>query len=145
MLYFDTSYVARLYLEDRGFAEVRRLAASDDIATARHGLLETLAAFHRAFREARVEPAAFDQLQQQFRSDCAADGVQAFPLTEAVYHRAEAVYARASATTFLRAADALHLACAAEHGFADIYSHDRHLLAAAPLFGLRGVNIIPTI
>ena len=65
------------------------------------------------------------------------------PLTDAILDRVEAVFATAPATTYLRAADALHLATAAEHGFAEIYSNDRHLLAAAPLFGLRGVNVIP--
>jgi predicted nucleic acid-binding protein len=41
----------------------------------------------------------------------------------------------------LRAGDALH-ATAAEHGFEEIYTNDRHLMAACPHFGLRGVDVI---
>ncbi len=44
-------------------------------------------------------------------------------------------------TVFLRAADALHLACAEEAGLHEIYSSDRHLIAAAPHFGLRAVTL----
>ena len=65
------------------------------------------------------------------------------PLSEAVMKRVEAVYATAPPAAFLRAADALHLACAAVHGFTEIYSNGRHFLNAAPLFGLRGLDVIP--
>jgi hypothetical protein len=37
-----------------------------------------------------------------------------------------------------RAADALHFTCVVEEGFGEIYSNDRHLLAAAAYFGLTG-------
>ncbi|MEO7318381.1 MAG: hypothetical protein ABIZ56_05280 [Chthoniobacteraceae bacterium] len=52
--------------------------------------------------------------------------------------------ASAADTVFLRAADALHLACAEQQGFTEIYSHDRHVLAAAAIFGLVGRIIIAT-
>ena len=61
---------------------------------------------------------------------------------DAILDRVERVFTTAPASTYLRAADALHLATAAEHGFTEIHSNDKHLLAAASLFGLQGVNVI---
>lgn len=85
------------------------------------------------------------EIHLQFRDD-QENGLLAFlPFTDPVMIRLESVIARAPANTFLRAADALHLACAAEHGFTEIYSNDRHLLAAAPLFGLRGIDVMGAI
>jgi predicted nucleic acid-binding protein len=58
-------------------------------------------------------------------------------LVEAQVHR----MATLPRTVFLRAADALHLTCAAEAGLREVYSSDLHLVAAAPHFGLRGVTL----
>jgi hypothetical protein len=73
---------------------------------------------------------------------CAGGGIRWLPLTESIFKRAEAAFLAAPADVYLRAANALHLACAAKHGFAEIHSNDRHLLSAAPLFSVRGVNLI---
>ena len=78
----------------------------------------------------------------QLRSDISSTTVVILPLTDSILDRIEFFFATAPATTWLRAADALHLATAAENGFTEIYSNDKHLLAAAPLFGLYGVNVI---
>jgi len=143
VIYFDTSYLVRLYVEDPGWDAVRALAATDDVASAVHGRTETVAAFHRILREGHVDVLRFGELLKQFQDDCAASGLHWLPLTDAALSRVETAYASLPATIFLRAADALHLACAAEHGFTEIHSNDARLLAAAPHFGIKGVNVIP--
>lgn len=77
------------------------------------------------------------------KADAATGNLLFLALTDTIIDRVEAVFAAAPATTYLRASDALHLATAAENSFTEVHSNDRHLLAAAPLFGLVGVNIIP--
>ena len=84
----------------------------------------------------------FQRLLAQFKTDVSTTTIILLPLIDPVYDRIEAAFAFAPPTLYLRAADALHLATAAEHGFTEIYSNDRHLLAAAPVFGLEGVNVI---
>ena len=143
MIYFDTSYLIRLYIEDPGWETVRALAGSDEVASCWHGRPETVGALHRVFRDNRVDSARFARLVAQFQNDCIRGGFQWLPFGDEIVNRVESVYARLPATVFLRAADALHLACAAEHGFAEVHSNDARFLAAAPHFGIRGVNIIP--
>lgn len=43
---------------------------------------------------------------------------------------------------FLRSGDALHLACAEEHGFQEVYTNDRHRLATARHFRVTRVDVI---
>ena len=44
---------------------------------------------------------------------------------------------------FLRAVDAIHLTCAKENGFIEVYTNDRRMLDCAKYFQVRGVNLIP--
>jgi predicted nucleic acid-binding protein len=142
-LFFDTSYLVRLYLEDHGFEAVRELASISRVAaTARLAQAEVVGALHRAFRERGMEKHTFQAAVDQFVHDVKAGLFQWLPLTDGVQRRLERVFRDAPAAVFLRGADALHLACAAEHGFTEAHSNDRHFLAAASLFGLRGVNVI---
>jgi predicted nucleic acid-binding protein len=142
--YFDTSYLVRLYLRDVGYEAVRELAGSGRaIASAWHAQAEIVAAFHRAFREGRLGQGPYLSVLEQFINDSRDGFYHWLPLSDSIQQRLEQFFWKASNTNFLRAADALHHACAAEHGFTEVHSNDRHFLAAAPLFGLRGVNVIP--
>jgi len=58
-----------------------------------------------------------------------------------VVRRACNTFEKLDATVFLRASDALHLACAVENQFTEVYSGDRILLQAAPYFGLKGITV----
>lgn len=107
-----------------------------------HGRAEFYSISHRKLREGLAHATEVQVVCEQYEADCAADRIRLLPLTDAKVDRVADIFAKADATVYLRAADALHLATAAEHGFTEIYSNDRHLLDAAPLFGLRGINVI---
>ena len=65
MIYFDTSYLVRLYYQDPGADAVRALAATDHVASAALGQAEMASAFHRKLREKAILPAAYAALLNQ--------------------------------------------------------------------------------
>ena len=142
MIYFDTSYLVRLYYQDPGADAVRALAATDHIACAAHGQAEMIAAFHRKFREGAIRPVAFAALIGQVQAHIEDGAFHWLAQDKDILSLILQVYQKLPATVFLRAADALHLATAAESGFRIVFSNDAHLLAAAKHFGLEGKNVI---
>ena len=142
-LFFDASYIVKLHWREPGSNEVLAEAdKADEIVCSLHGRAEFYSVGLRKVREGRATSPAVAGVFSQFNADIAAGEIRMIPLTDAILQRVEKVFATAPSNTYLRAADALHLATAAENGFTEIYSNDKHMLAAAPLFGLAGVNVI---
>ena len=142
MIYFDTSYLVRLYFDDPGADRVRALARTDHLACAAWGQAEMMAAFHRKLREGVIKPAASAALAGQVEAHIEAGAFYWLTLDGEVLSRVRKVYRNLPASVFLRGADAIHLATAAEAGFSVVYSNDTHLLAAARHFGIEGRNVI---
>jgi predicted nucleic acid-binding protein len=132
VIYFDAACIAKFYLDEPDSDAVRALAESAG---------EVLTVFHRKLREKAFGQKAFEVLCEQFEADSNALVWEWLPVSSTLVSRVSAGVRSLPAQVFLRAADALHLACAAEHGFREIYSNDRHLLPAAAHFGLTGVHI----
>lgn len=142
MLYFDTSYLVRLYTKDAGWDKVRALAKTASLACCIHGQAETVAALHRKLREGVLNSKELGILLTEFDKDSNGGAYRWLPLSPAVMARVASTFARLPPLVSLRAADAIHLGCAADAGFSKIYSSDTRLLTAASHFGLTGENLI---
>ena len=141
MIYFDAAYIAKFYLDEPDSDRVRKLAEnSGEVACCLHGRVEVLIAFHRKFRERAFSARSFHAVHEQFEADCESAVWAWLPISAKLITILSDRVSKLERCVFLRAADALHLASAAEQGFKEIYSHDRHLLAAATSFDLRGLS-----
>lgn len=97
---------------------------------------------HRHLREKKLTQADAALVLQVMQRDDDVGLTTWFPVSAHVLDRVKQEFEKLPATVFLRTADALHLVCAQEQGFTEVYSNDRHLLAAAHHFGLAGKNVI---
>ncbi|MGA3172199.1 MAG: type II toxin-antitoxin system VapC family toxin [Chthoniobacteraceae bacterium] len=144
MIYFDTAYVAKCYVNEHGSDEVRGLAAeAGRVACCAYGRLELMGAIHRKLREGTITRAQYRIILRQFDSDEGDHIWTWLPVMPELLAAAVARFRALEPTIYLRSADVLHLACAKEHGFKEIWSSDRHLLGAAGAFKMRGRNVIP--
>ena len=143
MIYFDTSYLAKCYLNETGSGAVRQLAQSQSsLACCEYGRIELTSTFHRNLREGLLTKLQYEVLARQFESDDQSGVWTWLPLTADLCRKTAARIYALPHSTFIRAGDALHLTSAAENGFTKIYSNYRHLQASAALFGLEAVNVI---
>ena len=144
MVYFDAAFIAKCYLNEPNAQFVRQFAyQADGLASCQVGRVEFYSVLHRHLREGNIDSDEAHEVLSDFAQD-ERDGVwQWFPLTSHLIHVVCDSIGALPSTAFLRAVDAIHLACAKEHGFTEIYSNDRHMLDCAQYFGLKGINLIP--
>jgi predicted nucleic acid-binding protein len=143
VIYFDSTYIIKCYLSEPGSAQVLALAQSHPgRACALHGRIEFWSGVKRHVREGNLSLDQAEAVWRQFVLDEVAGLWLFLPITRALIETSCNRIAALPAGILCRAADAIHLTCAKEESFTEIYSNDRHLLAAAPYFGLAAKNVI---
>ena len=138
-MYFDTSYIAKFYFNEPESARVRDLVRkADAIYSSLWAFTEFHAVLHRRLREGATSSTGARELASRF-SRHIDDGLwNLIPVTEGVLRRTSALILSAPGDLFLRTADAVHLTTAQEAGEREVWTNDRHMLAAAAYFGLSG-------
>jgi len=143
VIYFDAAYVAKCYLNERGADRVRGVAyAADGLASCELARLEFASILKRHVRERHVTRREMRTILKDFEENEQNGVWQWLGVTPGLLEKARKVVLDSPSTVFLRSGDALHLACAEEHGFREVYTNDRHMLNAARHFHLTGVNVL---
>ncbi len=142
MSYFDSAYLAKFYVDEPESAAVRRLAETlGHVHCCALGRIEVAGVFHRKWREGAFSAREFHEVSAQFTDDCTAGLWTWLSVTDRlVVDTAESLRTLSKRIT-IRSADALHLACAREHGLRRVYTSNKHMIRAAPAFGIEAMGI----
>jgi predicted nucleic acid-binding protein len=141
-VYLDTAYIAKFYFNEPGSAEVRELVrTADAIHSSLWAYAEFHAVLHRRKREGALSPRDARDMSARLNRHIEAGLWRFIPVTEALLRRTCALMIAAPRDLFIRTGDALHLTTAREAGEREVWTNDRHMLAAAPHFGLAGRSV----
>ena len=143
MIYFDTAYILECCVKEYGWERVREFASGQErIVCSAYGWLELHAALHRKLREGELSEAQLEIVFRQLSVDEATRLWEWIPLTTDIMNAITRTFTSLPGRVFLRTGDAVHLLSARKRGCMEVYSNDRHLLAAAPHVGLTGRDVI---
>lgn len=143
MIYFDAAYIAKCYLNEPGADRVRQAAyGAEALGSCEVARVEFASIVKRHLRERHLTRREAADVLKEFEQD-EKDGVwHWFGVTSALIEAARETVLRLPKQVFVRTGDALHLTCAREHGFKDVYTNDGHMLKAAKYFLVTGVNLL---
>jgi predicted nucleic acid-binding protein len=143
MIYFDAAYIAKCYLNEPGAERVRAVAyRADGLASCELGRIEFASILKRHVRERHITRREMSGILQDFEHDEQNSVWHWLAITSALVEKARQTILQVPAALFIRSGDALHLACAEEHGFREVYTNDRPMLKAARHFRLKGIDVV---
>jgi len=141
-VYFDTTYIAKYYLHEPESASVRDLVRKADlIQSSLLAMAEFHGVLHRCLREGSLTSVDIRGVAKRFAGDVEGGLWNLLPVSESLLRRTCALILAVPATSFIRTGGAVHLATANELGEREVWTNDRHMLAAAPYFGLSGRSV----
>jgi predicted nucleic acid-binding protein len=141
-VYLDATYIAKFYFNEPESLRVRDLVReAGTVYSSLWALAEFHSVLHRQVREGGVSPQDARDLAFRF-SEHVTDGLwNLVPVHGTLLRRTGAMIISAPRDLFIRTADAVHLATAHEIGEREVWTNDRHMLAAAAYFGLAGRSV----
>lgn len=141
-LYFDSAYIAKCYLNEADGTKVRGLARSaSGLYSSSLCIAEIACVFHRQVREGSLRARQAAALRGFFLEDLKNEVWGLIPITDRLLHRVEFFVRNLAPSGYVRAGDAIHVVSAIESGFDEIWTNDRHLIAAASSAGLKGRSV----
>ena len=141
-MYFDTSYLAKFYFNEPESPKVRKLVQrADTICSSVWALAEVHSVIHRRVREGTLSAVDADALSAEFYAHVDEGLWKLIPVHGALLRRTSALMVAAPPELYVRTADAVHLATAQEAGEREVWTSDRHMLAAASYFGVTGRSV----
>lgn len=138
-MYLDSAYIRKYYVNEPDSAAVRKvIEAADTLVSSEWAVAEVPSAVHRHFREGSLTARHASDLIGAFSEHVRIGIWNLHPVTSTRLKRVADLLRTAPASVFLRAGDAIHLVTALDAGEGEIWTNDRHLLAATVHFGLAG-------
>ena len=144
MIYFDTAYLLKCYVPERGHDDVLSLwRANAPVACSEFGRMEFAGALHRVCREGRLTQHEMQLILARWRIDQSHGLWHWLPMDEQLAEAVASTFETLPTSIFLRTGDAIHILSARENGIQTVYSNDKHLQHAARFLGLAVGDVIP--
>jgi predicted nucleic acid-binding protein len=140
-MYLDAAYIVKIYLYEPESEAVRKLVRqADRLFSSALAIAEVHCVLLRRLREGRISRELCLELTTRFNEHVEGDTFTMVPVSEDLLRRTSTLVISAPGI-ILRAGDAIHLLTAQKLGEREIWTGDRHILAAAPHFGVIGRSV----